>query len=577
MECWGLHKMSMNKKSVAKVLEEIAILLELSGENPFKSRSYVNVARALEQHEDDIETLVKEKRLREIRGVGDALEQKIEELVTTGQLAYHQELRSKFPATLFELFGIPGLGAKRIKQLYEELGVKSLVDLEAACAEEQMAGLKGFGEKMQQKIVDGIALVKRHQGLYLFSRAWEEATALRDYLAEDKSLIRIEIAGSLRRRKEIIKDIDILASCRNPAKLMKRFVQAEHVDRVTGHGDTKSSVILKSGMAADLRVVLDTEFPYALHHFTGSKEHNVAMRQRAKEMDLKMNEYGLFRGDTNVKCKDEAAIFKELRLPYIPPELREDMGELEVMTIPRLVERDNLIGLIHCHSTYSDGRDTIEHMAEGAKDRGYKYMILADHSQSAAYASGLTPDRVKKQHGEIDSLNKTLKGFRIFKGIESDIRTNGSLDYDEDVLKSFDFIIASIHSGLNMTEADATKRVVNAVENPYTNILGHPTGRLLLSRDGYALDYEKVFDACLANNVAVEINANPHRLDLDWRYIKRGKEKSLMFSIGPDAHAVDGIDDVEYGVGIARKGWLEPENLINCLSADKLLKWRGKR
>ncbi|GMV94150.1 MAG: DNA polymerase/3'-5' exonuclease PolX [Candidatus Hydrogenedentota bacterium] len=566
----------MNKKDVAKVLEEIAILLELSGENPFKSRSYENVARALEQHEDDLETLVKEKRLREIKGVGDALEQKIEELVTTGKLEYHQELRAKFPDTLFELFGIPGLGAKRIKQLYEELGVESLVQLEEACADDKMKDLKGFGEKMRQKILDGIALVKKHQGLYLFNRAWDEAASLRDYLAEDKSVIRIEIAGSLRRKKEIIKDIDILASSKHPEKLMKRFVKAENVERVTGHGDTKSSVILKSGIAADLRVVSDEEFPYALHHFTGSKEHNVAMRQRAKDMDLKMNEYGLFRGEKNVKCKDEAAIFKELKLPYIPPELREDMGELDVENIPNLVEQDDLIGLIHCHSTYSDGHDSIQHMAEAARERGFKYMILADHSQSAAYAGGLTPVRVQKQHEEIDALNKKMKGFRIFKGIESDIRSDGSLDYDEDVLKTFEFIVASVHSKLDMSEAEATKRVVKAVENPYTSILGHPTGRLLLSRDGYPLDYEKVFDACLANNVAIEINANPHRLDLDWRYIKRAKEKGLLFSIGPDAHRVEGIDHVKYGVGIARKGWLEPENLINCMPADKLLKWRKR-
>ncbi len=567
----------MNKKDVAKVLEEIAILLELSGENPFKSRSYENVARALDQHEDDIETLVKEKRLREIKGVGDALEQKIEELVTTGKLEYHQELRAKFPDTLFELFGIPGLGAKRIKQLYEELGVESLAQLEEACADDKMKDLKGFGEKMRQKILDGIALVKKHQGLYLFNRAWDEAVTLRDYLAEDKSVIRIEIAGSLRRKKEIIKDIDILASSKHPEKLMQRFVEAENVERVTGHGDTKSSVILKSGIAADLRVVSDEEFPYALHHFTGSKEHNVAMRQRAKDMDLKMNEYGLFRGEKNVKCKDEAAIFKELGLPYIPPELREDMGELEVEAIPNLVEQDDLVGLIHCHSTYSDGHDSIQRMAEAAKERGFKYMILADHSQSAAYAGGLTPDRVREQHEEIDALNKTMKGFRIFKGIESDIRSDGSLDYEEDVLKTFEFIVASVHSKLDMSEAEATKRVIKAVESPYTSILGHPTGRLLLSRDGYSLDYEKVFDACLANNVAIEINANPHRLDLDWRYIKRAKEKGLLFSIGPDAHRVEGIDDVAYGVGIARKGWLEPENLINCMSADKLQKWRSHR
>ncbi|MCC6488411.1 MAG: DNA polymerase/3'-5' exonuclease PolX [Candidatus Hydrogenedentes bacterium] len=564
----------MNKKQVASVLEEIAMLLELSGENPFKSRSYENVARALEQHEEDLETLVREKRLREIKGVGDALEQKIEELVTTGKLEYHQELRSKFPESLFELFGIPGLGAKRIKAVYEELGITSLAELEAACHDARLATLKGFGEKMQEKVLEGIAQVRKHQGLFLAGRAYATAQWIRDYLARHPATQRIEIAGSLRRCKEVIKDIDLVASSEDPHAIMQAFTDMEGVARVTGRGDTKSSVILDAGIAADLRVVTDEEFPYALHHFTGSKEHNVAMRQRAKDLGFKMNEYGLFRGDTLVKCRDEKAIFKELGLPCIPPELREDMGELEVDTIPHLVEQGDLAGLIHCHSTYSDGRATIAQMAQGAKERGYSYLILADHSQSAAYAGGLTPQQVEKQHKEIDALNKKLTGFRIVKGIESDIRTDGSLDYEEDILKSFEFIIASVHSKLEMGEAEATRRVIKAIENPHTDVLGHPTGRLLLAREGYSLDYEKVMDACVANRVALEINANPNRLDIDWRHIRRGKEKGVMFCIGPDAHGVEGIDDVIFGVGIARKGWLERENLINCFTLSKLRRWQ---
>lgn len=564
----------MTKKEVAAVLEEVALLLELSGENPFKARSYANVARALEQHEDDIETLVREKRLREIKGVGDALEQRIEELVTTGTLGYHEDLRGRFPDSLFELFRIPGLGAKRIKTLYEDLKIETLVQLENACTRGTIAELKGFGEKMQQKILDGIAFARRHQGVFHVNKALTEATRLREWLAEDMSVIRIEIAGSLRRRKETIKDIDIVASSKKPEALMKRFIEADGVERVTGHGETKSSVVLTSGIAADLRVITDEEYPYALHHFTGSKEHNVAMRQRAKDRDLKMNEYGLFHGDTLVKCKDEAAIFKKLDLPFIPPELREDMGELELTETPRLVEQSDLIGLIHCHSTYSDGMATIEQMARAAQTRGYTYMVIADHSQTAAYAGGLVPAAVKKQHKEIDSLNAKLKGFRVVKCIESDIRADGSLDYEEDVLKTFELIIASVHSGLNMSEPEATKRVVKAIEDPYTAILGHLTGRLLLARDGYPLDMEKVVDACIRNRVAIEINANPHRLDMDWRHIKRARDKGAMFSIGPDAHSVEGIDDVQYGVGIARKGWLGPEHLVNCMTVERLLAWR---
>lgn len=563
----------MTKKEVCAILEEIAMLLELSGENPFKARSYVNVARELEKSDADIEALVREKRLREIKGVGDALEQKIEELVTTGKLEYHQELRAQYPESLFDLFRIPGLGAKKIKTLHEELKINSLDELEKSC-DGTIAALKGFGEKTEKKILEGIAFARKHQGLHLVHKAMAEAEQLREWLQQEKSLIRIELAGSLRRRKEVIKDIDIVASSRKPESLMKRFVEAPNVDRVTGHGDTKSSVILRSGIAADLRVVRDEEFPFALHHFTGSKEHNVAMRQRAKDRDLKMNEYGVFRGDTLVPCDDETSIFKLLDLPYIQPELREDMGELDLTETPRLIERDDLIGVIHCHSTYSDGKATIEQMARGAIERRYAYMVLADHSQTAAYAGGLSPAAVIKQHREIDALNATLKRFRIVKCIESDIRADGSLDYEESVLQSFELIIASVHSGLNMNEADATKRVLKAVENPYTAILGHMTGRLLLMREGYPLDTDKIVDACVRNRVAIEINADPHRLDMDWRNIKRARDKGAMFSIGPDAHSVEGMDNVQYGVGIARKGWLGPEHVINCMTLERLFAWR---
>jgi DNA polymerase (family 10) len=563
----------MDKKQVVGVLEEISVLLDLSGENPFKSRSYVNVARALEQHEADIETLVREKRLREVKGVGDAIEEKITELVTTGKLGYHEDLRAQFPDTIFELFDIQGLGAKRIKVLYDELGITSIADLEKACKEDRVKVLKGFSDKMQEKIVEGIEFAKKHQGQHLLNAAWREADRLLGLLKQDKTVKQIEVAGSLRRRKEVIKDIDILATCEKPDVLMKRFVEADGVARVLGHGETKSSVLLDSGIQADLRVVTGEQFPYALAYFTGSKEHNVVMRQRAKDRGLKLNEYGLYRGETNTPCADEAAIFKALDLPYIPPELREDMGEFEAKSIPKLVEQSDLKGLIHCHSTYSDGRSTLRQMVEGAKSRGYKYILISDHSQTASYAGGLHPEVVVEQHKEIDVLNREIGGIRILKGIESDIRADGSLDYEEDVLRTFDCIVISVHSKLDMTEAEATKRVVKAIESPYATVLGHCTGRLLLQRDGFPLNYEKVFDACVANDVAVEINANPHRLDIDWRYIRKGKDKGVKFSIGPDAHAVEGMDDVRYGVGIARKGWLEKGDILNCMTLEEFLAW----
>lgn len=563
----------MNNKEIAAVLDEIAVLLELAGENPFKARSYSNVARQIEQLEEPIEVLVAEKRLRTIKGVGEALEEKITELVNTGRLSYLEALRSKFPETLLELFAIPGLGAKRIKTLYEELGISSLGELEYACNENRLLTLNRFGPKIQKNVLEGIAFLKRGRGLHLFSTAYEAASCLLEHLKKEKGLIRIEIAGSLRRRKEVVKDIDIVASARDSTSLMERFVSFEAVEKVVARGDTKSSIMLKSGINADLRVVSDLEFPYALHHFTGSKEHNIAMRQRAKDRGLKMNEYGLFRGDENILCKDEAEIFAQLDLPFIPPELREDMGELEVSELPRLVERSDLLGVFHCHTSYSDGIASVEEMAQAAVKRGFRYIVIADHSKSAGYAGGLSESAVAEQAREIAAVNKRLKSFRVFHGIESDIRADGSLDYSEDVLSVFEIVIASIHTKLNMTMEEATSRVIKAIENPYTAVLGHPTGRLLLSREGYPLDMEKVFDACVEHDVAVEINANPHRLDIDWRHIRRGKEKGVRFCISPDAHSAEALNDIDYGVGIARKGWLEARDILNCWTVEELERW----
>ena len=565
----------MTNKDVVSALEEIVMLLDLSGESAFKGRAYTSVARRIEQMDGDVATLSEEGRLREIKGVGDALEQKIQELVSTGKLEYLEKLRAKFPETLFDLFTIPGLGAKRVKQLYEEKQIDSLDALKEACASGGLAELKGFGPKMIEKVLKGIEFAGRHAGQFHFDRAYEEAVRLLALIQADSATIRAEVAGSIRRRKEVVKDVDILASSDAPAALMKRFVEDAEVERVTGHGETKSSVLLKSGIGADLRVVSDEQYPFALAHFTGSKDHNVVMRQRAKERGLKLNEYGLFKDETLQACADESAIFEKLGLPFLPPELREDLGEFDVESVPRLVELTDIVGMIHCHSTYSDGHHSIRQMVEAAKERGYAYITITDHSQSAAYAGGLQPQRVISQQEEIDSLNDAIDGIRIIKGIESDIRSDGSLDYDDAMLKTFEVVIASVHSKLDMSEEEATARVVKAVENPYTTILGHPTGRLLLSREGFPLDYDKVFDACVANRVAVEINANCRRLDLDWRYVRKARDRGVMLSIGPDAHRIDGLDFMKYGVGIARKGWLEPGDVLNCLGVDEFLNWRS--
>ncbi len=565
----------MDKKQVAATLEEIAALLELKGENPFKTRSYTNGARAVQQLNEDLGTVVAEGRIEDLKGVGKALAEKISTLVTTGELPYLDQLRAEFPQTIFELFRIPGLGPKRIRIIYDELGIDSLEKLQMACEAGYLTALKGFSTKLEKKILNGIEFARRHADQFLIDQATATANELIGHLETDEHVIRLKRAGSLRRCKELVKDVDIIAASPQPESLMDLFLAAPGVEKITGRGSTKSSIVLESGMAVDLRVVTEEQFPYALAHFTGSKDHNVVMRQRAKDRGLKLNEYGLFGEDgALIPCKDEAALFAALDLPPIPPELREDRGEFEAKRLPDLVKRANVKGFIHCHTTYSDGVDSLADMATAAQAAGHEYLIVTDHSQSAAYAHGLRPDRVRQQHEEIDRLNATYEGFRILKGIESDILTNGDLDYDDEVLGSFEFIIASVHTRLDMPEDEATARILRAIENPHTHMLGHLTGRLLLSRKGYPLDMERILRACAAHGVAIEINANPQRLDIDWRHIKRGKERGVKFAIAPDAHRIEGLRFVGYGLGIARKGWLEAGDLLNNMTVEELLAWR---
>ncbi|AGB18391.1 DNA polymerase/3'-5' exonuclease PolX [Thermoanaerobacterium thermosaccharolyticum] len=565
----------MDKKTVIDILNEIGLLLELKGENPFKSRAYYNAARTIEVLDDDIEKLIKEDRLKDIKGIGDALNKKLTELVTTGRLEYYDNLKASIPEGLIEMLKIPGLGPKKIKTLYDKLDIKTVGELEYACIENRLVELPGFGEKTQKKILEGIQFIKQFNGKHLFMDAYLEASSLKQYLMDSGLTIRCEIAGSLRRRKEIVKDIDILATCDNPEKLMDVFTKYEGIRDIVAKGETKTSIILKSGINVDLRVVKDEEYPYALHHFTGSKEHNTAMRHRARQMGIKMNEYGLFKGDLLIKCRDEEEIFNNLNLSYIPPELRENMGEIEAAEkglLPVLIEEKDIKGVFHVHTIYSDGANTLSEMVNAARDRGYKIIGITDHSKSAFYANGLKEEDILRQLDEIDELNHKYADIKILKGIESDILRDGSLDYDEDILKRFDFVIASVHSSFKMSKDDMTERIIKAIKNRYTKIIGHLTGRLLLARDGYDLDVYKVIDSAAEYGKIIEINASPYRLDMDWRYIKYAKEKGVKFAICPDAHRIEGLDDIKYGIGIARKGWLEAKDVINTYDFDELNK-----
>lgn len=576
----------MDKLDISGILEEIAVLLELKGENPFKIRAYSNAARAVESLEEGIGDAIADGSLLEKKGIGKAIFEKIRELYNTGHLTYYEELKQELPSGLLEIIRIQGVGPKKAKALYDALGITTVGELEYACNENRLMDLHGFGKATQDKILKGIEYYKKGAGHFRINTALTEAEKLLDLLKENKNVIRSEIAGSIRRRKEIVKDIDIVASVRlkqgHEVSVMDFFASLPAVSSITAKGDTKTSVVLKSGINADLRIVDDNEFPYALHYFTGSKEHNVTLRGRAKKMGIKMNEYGLFmeKEEEFIPCRDEAEIFSTLGLSYIPPELREDKGEIEAaekgeMTgllpvLPVLIDQPDIKGLFHLHTTYSDSSMTIREAVNIAREMGYQYIGITDHSKSAHYAGGLTEERVREQHKEIDAINEEIKDFYIFKGIESDILPDGSLDYDERILACFDFVIASIHSRFNMDEADMTNRIITALSNPYTTMLGHPTGRLLLSREGYKIDMTKIIDCAAEMGKIIELNSHPFRLDLDWRYCRYAKDRGVKISINPDAHNAGDLSNIVYGVGIARKGWLSSDDVINTKSLAEM-------
>ena len=562
----------MQKKPVSDIFENIAMLLEIKGENPFKSRAYYNAAKALSGI-TNLEELVKEKRLREIKGIGEALSQKIEEYSKTGTMAYYEELTQVVPESLLELMQIPNLGPKKIKVLYDELEITNIGELEYACNENRLIHLTGFGEKTQEKVLKGIEFFKRHKGEFLFGDVYQEAERIRQRLSTIVDPIWAEVCGSIRRRKEVVRDMDILVAAENHEKIASFFVSMPEVDQVLVTGETKTSVRMKSGIEADLRVVTRQEFPYALVYFTGSKEHNVRLRGIAKKKGWKLNEYGIFDGDNLVTCKSEEEIYRALGLPYIPPELREDSGEIEAAEqdkLPSLIQHEDIRGIFHVHTDFSDGVDSLERMVEAAQKFGFSYLGVSDHSKTAYYAGGLKHDAILRQWEMIDTLNKKNSTFRIFKGIESDILSDGSLDYDDSILEGFDFVIASVHSGFTMKKDDMEERILKAMKNPYTTILGHPTGRLLLSRDGYQVDMMRIIDCAAQNHVILELNASPYRLDIDWRYLKYAKDKGVMISINPDAHAVAGLEEVFFGVNIARKGWQESKDILNTRDVNDI-------
>lgn len=576
----------MTKEEICDVLEEIATLLELSGENPFKTRAYANGARALKSIDGSMEEILGEERLKGVKGIGEALRTKIEELATSGKLEYYDKLKSSVEPGLLEMLDIPSLGPKKILAVHKQLGVKDIDGLEQACEAGKVAELSGFGKKTQEKILKGIEYRRRFGTHIRLDEATRLAEQILDDIRQHPDVLRCSTAGSYRRSKEIIGDLDFLVSSNAPKAISDFFIEMDCVAEVLVHGDTKSSVRLHQGTQADLRVVTDDEFPYALHYFTGSKDHNIAMRSRAIKAGLRLNEYGLFKSksetrDTKLRipCSTEEDIFRELGLQYIPPEMREDAGEFELAAsdnIPRLVEWTQLKGSLHNHTNWSDGAHSLRETADYMAELGLEYWGITDHSKSSFQANGLDEERLLKQIDAIKEVNDQLEEdgveFRLLSGSEVDILNEGKLDFDDSILEKLDVVVASVHNGFSQKRDVMTRRIIKAVENPHVRILGHMTGRLLLEREPYEVDIHKVIDACAANNTWIELNASPYRLDLDWRYWKYAASKGVHCVINPDAHRNEHAGFLKLATPVARKAGLTPDNVINTLPLDKLLK-----
>ena len=599
----------MTKNEIADILNEIAVLLELKGENPFKTRAYQAGARALESLEEDLGTVISEGRLEEIKGVGEALSKKIVELQITGQLRFFEELRASIPPGMVEMLQIPGLGPKKIIALHQKLGVDSIAGLAKACAEGLVAGLPGFGDKTQEKIVAGIKNRETYGRRHIWWDAFAVAEPILAGLRTLSAVQRAEHAGSLRRGMETVGDLDFIVAASDIAPVMDWFTARPGVKEVTARGETKASVRYQSGLQADLRIVPLEQFAFALHHFTGSKDHNVQMRQRALARGLSLSEWGLVpaEGEGTVKQKvagqkpeaegqkpesrgkavetgkiqTEPALFAALGLPFIEPELREGLGEIEAAEggfLPKLVELSQLRGAFHNHTTASDGRNTLTEMVAAAEALGWDYFGVADHSKSSVQANGLNEERLLKQVADIRALNTSGKfKVHVFTGSECDILPDGRLDFDDATLAQLDYVVASVHNALTQSEADMTARIIRALESGRVTMLGHLTGRLLQRREGYPVNTGKVVDAAIANRVVIELNASPWRLDMDWRHWRRAAERGVLCSINPDAHETEALTYLRTGVNTARKGWLTKDQIVNTKPLAEMKAWLEQR
>ena len=570
----------MKNKELAEIFSKIADALEIKGETGFKVIAYRKATRILEDLTEDIELLSQEGGLREIPGIGSGIAQKIEEYIKTGHMKKFDEALSDIPSGLLELLNIQNLGAKTIHIAYKQYAVKNLEDLKRIIDDGSLAQAYGLGEKKVENIRKGVEIFEIAQERMPISEALYIAEEVIDYLRKAPHIGRISPAGSLRRMRETVGDIDILATGKQGTQIIHYFTQFPGSTRTLVAGKTKGSIMIDAKgvqRQVDLRIVDESEYGAALQYFSGSKAHNIKLRTLAKEAGLKVSEYGVFKGKKKIAGFDEEEVYRALGLPVIPPELREDRGEVELAMqnkLPRIVELSDIRGDLHVHSNYSDGSLSIKELAEMAKELGYEYVAVCDHSQVVSYANGLTPDRLRKQMKEIDSLNREIKGIKILKGSEVDILQDGRLDFSDEILKDLDFVVAAIHSGF---KRNVTERMLKAIENPYVSTIAHPSGRLISKREGYDVDLEEIIDKIQKRGVGLELNAAYDRLDLNEFYLKRAKEKGIRISIGTDTHHPGGLGMMRFGVGIARRAWLEKKDILNCMNYEELKSLRRNR
>ena len=566
--------MAITNADIAAIFNRVADLLEIKGANPFKVRAYKNAARTVENIGKSMADLVNEGYdLTKLPGIGHDLSEYIKEIVTTGKFSKLQELEEEIPTTLVDMLAIEGLGPKRIKTLYEKLHIKSLDDLKEAAQSGKLEELEGFGPKLIEKILRGVKLYKKEGKRFRIDIAETYADDLVKYLKQIKGVIKVEVAGSFRRRKETVGDLDVLVVAKDWDEVTDKFVKYDLVKEIVSKGPTRSTVILKSNLQVDLRSVPVESYGSALHYFTGSKAHNIAIRKIAIDMGLKINEYGVFKDDKKIAGKNEEEVYKSVGLVYIEPELRENRGEIEAAkknTLPNLIKLEDLRGDLHIHTKYSDGKNSIEEMARAAIKKGYEYIAITDHSKRESIAHGLDEKRLLEQIEEIDRINERLKNITILKGIEVDILEDGSLDLSNDVLKELDIVVGAIHFKFNLSKEKQTKRVLKAMDNPYFNILAHPTGRLIGEREPYEIDMEKILTHAKKRNCFLEINAQPQRLDLNDIHIKLAKEMSVKMAISTDSHNIFSLDYMKFGVYQARRGWAEKKDIINTKSLKEL-------